>query len=142
MRFAAFAFRPPRPQTKRRDMETMRQTIDRLKALGCRGRIEGDTFVVENIPDWRTRVEIEGIMPELALIALAKEILCRPGNSPRPCGPPTSEKGAMRPIPESEGNRCNHCLHFRQHQCNSHHNLTAAMMRDGCCRYSYTPIYF
>lgn len=110
-------------------MEPLQRTIDRLKALGCRGRIDGDSFVVENIPDWRTRVEIEGIMPELALIALAKEILCRPGEP-------------MRPIPESEGNRCNHCLHFRQYQCDGRPNLTAAMMRDGCGRYRYTSIYF
>jgi hypothetical protein len=110
-------------------METMQQTIDRLQAIGCRGRIEGERFIVSGIPDWRTRREVEDLLPDLALIALAKQMLGGPVGKP------------MRPIPESEGNRCNHCLHFQQYHCDGRPNLSPAMMRDGCGRYSYTPIY-
>lgn len=109
-------------------MEPLQQTIDRLKALGCRGRIEGDRFIVSGIPDWKTRREVEELLPDLALIALAKDILCRPGDP-------------MKPIPESEGNRCCHCLHFNQYRCDGRPNLTAEQMRTGCGRYSYAPTY-
>lgn len=111
-------------------MEPLRDFIQRLAGMGCRARLEGNVLVVSGIPDWKTRCEVEEALPQLAQIALVKEMFCRSQDRP-----PETEQ-------EFKGNRCPHCIHFRLYRCTHRGNIPNEVFVHGCDRFKFCAVYF
>lgn len=113
-------------------MEPLQATIERLNGMGCLARLKGDTFTVTGIPTWAARCEVESVMPELSILALAVDIL--------DCA------HVMEPLAKSEeevrGNRCRYCLDFHLYQCRKHGDLSPATLRDGCPDFQFNDSVF
>ena len=108
-------------------MEPLQDTIKRLNEMGCRAKLKGDTFTVGGIPTWAARCEVESIMPELSILALAVDIL--------ECA------HIMEPLAETEeeiqGNRCGYCLQFHMYQCRKHGDISPTTLKNGCSDFSF-----
>jgi hypothetical protein len=108
-------------------MEPLQTTLDRLNAMGCRARLKGDTFTVARIPTWAARCEVESILPELSLLALAVDIL--------QC------EHVLTPLADSEdeipGNKCRFCLHYHMYQCEKHGDISPTTLKNGCSDFSF-----
>ena len=104
-------------------MEPLHDFIQRLAGMGCRVRLEANAVIVSGIPDWKTRCEVEEVLPQLALIAMVKEMFCKPQ-------------------PEIGGPRCPHCIHFRLYRCAYRGNIPNEVFVHGCDRFKFCAVYF